>query len=245
MTKIYEALENAGLERAGLDDRRGEAPVAHGRPLPPLPKSIEDKFLTLYRRLEAILDQSAGKIVEIAGVHAGDDGSRVLVAFAQFVATSLKKRVLLLAVGRHEYAGHNFAGDQALGWQRVLLEGAPIDGVIFPLGESGMSVSLLAPTDAAVTLFLDSPKLRETLDLLRERFDLILIDPPSFGSSPDGALLSAVTDGVVLVVESGKTRWQVIKHAMDEIGAQHGAVLGVILNKWHYYIPNLIYRMLP
>jgi len=49
---------------------------------------------------------------------------------------------------------------------------------------------------------------------------------------------------VVLVIESGKTRRQVALRAKKELEEAGGMLLGVILNKRKYYIPNWIYKRL-
>jgi hypothetical protein len=64
MTKIYEALENAGNERDG--GGTGTAVAARvGRPSvkPRLPKGLEEKLLSLYHRIEALLEGQQGKVI--------------------------------------------------------------------------------------------------------------------------------------------------------------------------------------
>jgi Mrp family chromosome partitioning ATPase len=51
-------------------------------------------------------------------------------------------------------------------------------------------------------------------------------------------------DGVVMVIESGKTRKQVALRAKKDIVEAGGKVLGVVLNKRRYHIPKWIYRRL-
>ena len=55
---------------------------------------------------------------------------------------------------------------------------------------------------------------------------------------------AAGEDGVVLVVESEKTRWEVAESARKWIKSGNGNVLGVVLNKRKYHIPNWLYRRL-
>jgi len=62
--------------------------------------------------------------------------------------------------------------------------------------------------------------------------------------SAEAALLAAMAQGVVVVVEADRTRWQVIKNAADQVAAQGGRVLGTMLNRQRHYIPGLIYRRL-
>jgi Mrp family chromosome partitioning ATPase len=51
-------------------------------------------------------------------------------------------------------------------------------------------------------------------------------------------------DGVVLVVEAEKTRWPVAETVRDKIKNSGGNILGIVLNKRRYYIPDWIYNKL-
>ena len=62
-------------------------------------------------------------------------------------------------------------------------------------------------------------------------FKYVIIDSPPIASFTDGVLISAIVDGVLLVVQGGKTSRQVVKRTrqmLQEIGAK---VIGVVLNK--------------
>jgi len=49
-------------------------------------------------------------------------------------------------------------------------------------------------------------------------------------------------DGVVLVVEAEKTRWQVVESLKEKIENSGGNILGMVFNKRRFYIPENIYR---
>ena len=76
---------------------------------------------------------------------------------------------------------------------------------------------------------------------MKEKFDLILIDSSSDASNFEIIALSSNVDGVVLVVEAGKTRRHVAESVKKKIEASGGLILGVVLNKRRYYIPGFLY----
>jgi len=51
-------------------------------------------------------------------------------------------------------------------------------------------------------------------------------------------------DGVVVVVEAEKTRWQVVENLKQKIENRGGNILGIVFNKRRFYIPDSIYRKL-
>ncbi len=79
---------------------------------------------------------------------------------------------------------------------------------------------------------------------LREKYDLVLIDSSSAASSPDGIEIARRVDGVVLVVEAEKTRWQIVENLKEKIENSGGNILGVVFNKRRFYIPENIYQRL-
>ena len=236
MTKIYEALENANKERT-LVTARG----ATGLSGKPLPRPVEDKLLATYQTIAAQVQAGRGAIVAFAGAQPGDESGKLLVAFARLATSKLQKRVLVLASSPSPAI--NSLGGSASGWEEAIRSGAGVDSLISSAGD-GLSVGQLASSATSLPGIATSAQLGSILEQLRARFDLILIDAPSFGASSDANLLSHNVDGFVLVVEAGKTRHQAVRQYIGQIEAQHGRVFGVILNKRRLYIPGFIYRKL-
>jgi capsular exopolysaccharide synthesis family protein len=82
------------------------------------------------------------------------------------------------------------------------------------------------------------------LDSARAKFDFIVIDGAPIPSFSDSLLIARQVDGVVVVVEAGKTSRQVAlaaKLALERAGAR---LLGVVLNKRRYFIPGWLYKHL-
>jgi len=84
----------------------------------------------------------------------------------------------------------------------------------------------------------------EFMEQLKQTFDLVLVDSWSVAVPPKPVLFSPHVDGVVMVVDAGKTRWQIAERQKRELTSQGGNVLGVILNNRTYPIPDSIYRRL-
>ena len=78
---------------------------------------------------------------------------------------------------------------------------------------------------------LGSEQMRSLVARACADFKYVIIDSPPIASFTDGVLISAIVDGVLLVVQGGKTSRQVVKRTrqmLHEIGAK---VIGVVLNK--------------
>jgi capsular exopolysaccharide synthesis family protein len=96
--------------------------------------------------------------------------------------------------------------------------------------ESGLNLlpsGAIPPNPAEL---LGSDQMRRLIATLEMTFDHIIIDSPPIGSFTDGVLASTLTDGVLLVVHSGKTSRSVArrtKQILQDVGAK---VFGVVLN---------------
>jgi capsular exopolysaccharide synthesis family protein len=73
-------------------------------------------------------------------------------------------------------------------------------------------------------------------------YDTMIIDAPPILNAPETAPMSAFVDGVVVVVQAGKTKREVVTRSMESIQKFNGNVLGVVLNRKKYYIPEFLYK---
>ncbi len=77
---------------------------------------------------------------------------------------------------------------------------------------------------------LMSQKMRDLFNELRESFDFIVIDSPPIIAVSDAAVLSAICDGVVLVLNGQSTSTQSARRALERLDKVGARTLGVILN---------------
>lgn len=85
-------------------------------------------------------------------------------------------------------------------------------------------------------------RLRSRFAELRSEFDFVLIDTPALDSYADAVLLGQQTDGIILVVGSHSTRRETALNAKKNFEAAQIPMLGAVLNKRTYPIPEAIYR---
>ena len=89
-----------------------------------------------------------------------------------------------------------------------------------------------------------SERFNTFLSKAREEFDYIILDSAPLPSFAEARILCEKVDGVVLVVESGKIRRQVALRAKKELEDAGARILGVVLNKRKYHIPEWLYKRL-
>jgi capsular exopolysaccharide synthesis family protein len=77
---------------------------------------------------------------------------------------------------------------------------------------------------------LSSHRLTEMMCELRKRYKFIVIDSPPIMAATDAVILSALVDGVLLVVRSGETPKEAFTRTRELLNGVKSRVLGVVLN---------------
>ena len=75
-------------------------------------------------------------------------------------------------------------------------------------------------------------------------FDYVIIDGRPILSAPEPIFFASVVDGVILVVESERTKWEVVQSTTEKINNIKAKIAGVVLNKRRLYIPPAVYKIL-
>ena len=79
---------------------------------------------------------------------------------------------------------------------------------------------------------------------LRQRFDYVLFDSGSVLGTAETSMLAPSVDGVVLVIRANRTKREVVAKAEKLIRFSGGSVIGTVLNRRTFPIPDAIYRRL-
>ncbi len=236
MTKIYEALENAGRGKAAT-----ARPGAIARSS--VSKAMESILLSLFQRIDGAVETAGAKLVGLANAQPGNDSAVLLCEFAKLAALRLNKRVLVVAPGPSSHVNRIFSSTGPQGWESVVSGDLPVHEVVHRVGDA-LSVTQLTVSESALPAVISSASFKTQLERLRSDYDLVLFDAPSLSHPADLVMLAGVLDGVVIVVEAGKSRRPAVRYGVEQIAAQGGRVLGVVLNRRRFYIPAFLYQRL-
>lgn len=188
-------------------------------------------FENLVGRVESVLP--AGRVVGFIASGVGEGTSTMARAYVAAAAARLPRRVLLLETHSD---GIGSGVMQALAAQR------PLNMLLRPLLGGGMAASL-GGIDAQRAV-IELATRAELWQELRRHFDEIVLDLPASSASSLGLTLAPHCDGVVVVLEAGKTRAPVVQHLVAELRALRANIMGTVLNKRRYPVPAAIYRLL-
>lgn len=174
-------------------------------------------------------------------------GSTTSVAwFAVYLANILQKRVLLLDLnlrspGLHRFFNH---GDVCELREAVDGEQNPHVGFFHAFQGNLCLVTCNGRHGGETPAILRSEEFSGFLRRCRDEYDYVLIDSAPVAVSAETRLIGSFADGVVLLVESGRSRGEVVRRARDEIERSGARFLGAILNRRKFHIPGWLYRRL-
>ena len=188
-----------------------------------------EQFKSLSSRFEYRIDVLKCKVVAVTSAIAGEGKTVSAVNLATNLASSGRKKVLLVdvdlrkcdlakGVGVTPVPGlSEYLADSAS--LKEILRKSPVKGLVVIPG--GMRIA--APWD-----LLSGERFRTFHKAIREHFDLVLLDTPPVIPVSDTLAMRDLVDGFVLVYRLGHTPHPMFKQAMDEIGEKK--LLGVVLN---------------
>jgi capsular exopolysaccharide synthesis family protein len=126
----------------------------------------------------------------------------------------------------HRVFGH---GDNSVGVTTALLDG-DVAASILPTKVPNLSVICSGPIPPNPAELLHSERFRAFLEDLQGRFDRVILDSPPIVPVTDGAVISTVVDGTILVIRAFKTSADVARHALRVLADVGANMAGTVLN---------------
>jgi capsular exopolysaccharide synthesis family protein len=136
----------------------------------------------------------------------------------------------------------NLTMGKDVGLSSYLAGVSTLDEVLMPHPTISNLVALTTgPVPPSPADLLSSHRMREGIAELRRRFKFVVIDSPPIMAATDAVILSALTDGVLLVVRSGTTPKEAFTRTRDLLAAVKCRLLGVVLNAVDSSAPDYYY----
>ena len=129
-----------------------------------------------------------------------------------------------------------------LGLSTYLAGVASLDDVIIPHPQiENLAALTTGPIPPSPADLLSSHRMRDAISYLRQKYKFIVIDSPPVMAATDAVIISALTDGVLLVVRSGETPNEAFTRTRDLLHAVKCRLLGVVLNAVDSSAPDYYY----
>jgi capsular exopolysaccharide synthesis family protein len=162
---------------------------------------------------------------------AQDEGKTAALANLAVVMAQVGQRVIAVDADLRKPALHEAFGlSNGDGLTNLLLDDPP--GQKPNLRETTVAGLLVLTSGKPVPNPLDllnSRRMGDTLAALKGMADVVLLDAPPVTAVSDTAVLASQTDGVLLVIHTGKTRREHADHAKDLLKRARANLIGAVM----------------
>lgn len=205
------------------------------------PKSIgAEAYRTLRTNIQYSSFDDKYKLIVVTSAAPGEGKSTTAGNLALALAQDGKKVLLMDCDMRKPSIHRNFKVSNEAGLSDLLANKRLIQDVVFKFNDNLTIIpaGTIPPNPSEI---LDSNKMKTYLKEVREVFDYVIMDTPPIQAVTDAQVLSAISDGTLLVVRAEKTKKEAVVSSINAINTVNGTVIGTILNavdktiSRHYY----------
>ena len=195
------------------------------------PKSpISEAYRSIRTNLQFIGVDKEVKIVEITSSVPNEGKSTTIASLAIVIAQSGRKTLLVDCDFRNP-TQHKLFGLRNKGFSNCIATGGDFHEFIQRIDLENLDILTSGPVAPNPSEILMSKRMKEFLDEVRTTYDYVLIDTPPVMPVTDAAVLSTRTDGIILVIECGGDKPELVQVAKERLEQAGANILGCILNK--------------
>ena len=184
-------------------------------------------------------------MVLFASAVQGEGTSTIARNTATALARQRTERILLVDANLRAPIQHTeFSVERTTGISDVISGSVSLTAAIKSEVSPGLSLLTAGEPIDSPSRVLSQSVLQGLVMALTSLFDWVIVDGPPLTVYPEAASLAAVSGGAVLVVRAERTRTEVVEESKKVLGESEVDVIGAVLNRRKYHIPDFIYRRL-
>lgn len=236
MSKAFDLLQNVEVERGAAV---GPVPVNRVRPT----VIGQEEITRLIQRVFRV--PNAPRSVLFAGIDPGDGCTSVCAATAESLAATTPGSVCVVDANFRNPSLHkHFEVSNATGLADAIMQPGPIHSFAQNVAGTNLWVVPAGTVAAGAQGLLGTDAMRARMAELNQTFEHVLVDSPALNKSSDALVLGRLVDGVLMVLQSNTTRRETARTAIAGMRNANVNVLGAVLNKRTFPIPQNLYDRL-
>jgi succinoglycan biosynthesis transport protein ExoP len=212
----------------------------------PIQQDVDEQVSQLVQRM--FLSPNRGEspqLVMFSGVDRRAGCSWICARTAESLASQIHGRVCVVDGNLRSPSLHTyFRSALAPGFAEAMKQDEPIEQFLSPIDENHLWLMTSGVTGSVPNGALNPVRLRDRFAELRKQFDFLLVDAPAIACFNDALTIGRISDGVVLVIASNSTRREAARAAKQRFTDAKVPIIGAVLNKRTYPIPESLYRRL-
>lgn len=196
--------------------------------------SVVEAYKTIRTNLQFSLNKKIGNVIMVTST-LPRDGKSTIVSNVGVAFSQAGSKVLVLDADMRKPRLNKFFNIPAVpGLSNYLAGLSPLSDVILETSYPNLHVipsGILPPNPAEL---LSGEAFEELIDLLKQEYELILIDTPPANIVSDAMVVTKSSDGVIIVVRHGVTTHPEITKAIKSLEFVNAKLLGIVLNAVDY-----------
>lgn len=243
MSKNFQILQQSANEEVFIPADLPPAPAKISAPVATRGLS-HDEILKLVQGLFLHNGHARGpRIVSFCGMAHDDRSSWICGRAGEVLATQVAGSVCMVDAKFGSPQLHNHFGVvNRTGLTNALAAEGSFRSFVTSL--PGKNLSLMPSGSLRSDLRTQAERCRTRFAQLREEFNYVLISAPPLVLETEALLMGQLADGIVLVVEANKTRREAVRRAKQRLKTAQVELLGAVLDKRTFPIPEFLYRRL-
>ena len=222
---IYQPANKAVLKSSSFPSLDPTLCYAHK------PGSLEaESFRSVRTAVLVQAEAEKAKILQVTSAEPGDGKSSIVANMAIALAQSGKRILIVEADLRRPVQSKMFGLEPQAGVAEVLSGEVHFRNAIQETVFPGLSIVVAGGECAAPAEMLSSRQLKESLEDIRDEYDLILVDTPPLLAVSDPCVTGRYTDGVLMVVRLNKNDYAYISRATELLQTHGIRLIGVLAN---------------
>ncbi|MBF2014117.1 MAG: polysaccharide biosynthesis tyrosine autokinase [Rivularia sp. T60_A2020_040] len=202
-------------------------PQIIGRDIPEFP--VGNAYQILQANLKFLCSDTQLKSIVVTSSVNKEGKSEVAANLAVAMASTGRRVLLVDADMRHPIQHHTWGLTNALGLSNVIIDRLNINAAVQEVlpNLDVLCSGVVPPNPIAL---LDSQRMAILLDNFTQQYDFVIFDTPSVVGTADAAILSDLTDGILLVVRPGVVDLDSANAAKEYLTQSNQKVLGIVVN---------------
>ncbi|MFN6526264.1 polysaccharide biosynthesis tyrosine autokinase [Nostoc sp. ChiSLP03a] len=216
-----------GKDHSSIPGLDRPIPKIIGRDIPYFP--VGNAYQILQVNLKFLCSDKPLKSIVITSSVAKEGKSDVSANLAVTMAQAGRRVLLVDADMRHPIQHHIWGLTNTMGLSNVIINQASLDTVVQEVMPNleVLTSGVLPPNPVAM---LDSQRMATLISNFGRDYDLVIFDTPPLSGIADAAVLSTLTDGILLVVRPGVVDLNSANAAKEFLTQSGQKVLGIVIN---------------